>query len=204
MEWPKNLKKKKGASVCSSSSDAELLSLPGSVQLWERQMLHDWCLAPRKSILQRGNPGPATAVGLLPCVARKKRLKDSGLEFLAAEKCRGWAKGAHIAVLRGKQPWESWLPVPWRWIWGDHRENRNAQGDTLTSDPTTLVHVSHPGSTSPFSSWSNKIFHKNPLHSCNLLPPQHHYWSSPCTNYTHNTTQSFHPKNPSLFFPTHP
>lgn len=49
----KKSKEKKEASVCPSSSDAELVSLPGSVWLWERQMLPDWCLAPRKSILQK-------------------------------------------------------------------------------------------------------------------------------------------------------
>lgn len=169
-------------------------------------------LASRKSILQRGNPGPAIAVQFFPCPARKKRLKGSGLEFLAAESCTEWAKRAHIPVLRGKQPWESWCQCPGTvsetWT-GDHRENRNVQWPPQCRDPTTLSHVCHHGAApAPSPLWSLRAikasFTKIPFTPAAFCHPSTVPGPVHAQRALDNITQGFPPKNSPFFFPAHP
>lgn len=148
-----------------------------------------------------------------PLPSQKETTEGSGLEFLAAESCTEWAKRAHIPVLRGKQPWESWLPVPWHCVWDmDWRsqgEQERAEWPLQCHDPTTLPHICHHGAApAPSPLWSLRAikasFTKIPFtpavfcHPSTVPGPVHAQLT------LDNTPQGFPPKNSSFFFPTHP
>lgn len=93
-------------------------------------------LTPRKSILQRGNPGPAIAVQLLPCPARKKQLKAQDWSFWQLRVAWNGPRELTFQCFEESSPGRAGCQCPGTvsetWT-GDHRENRNVQSDPFSA-----------------------------------------------------------------------
>lgn len=214
----KKPKEKRGASVCSSSSDAELGCLPGSVQLWERQMLCDWWVASpwenhgwhhpakRESRFCHCSPAPP----FLP--SQKETTERFRTGVSGSWELHGLGQGSsHCSASRKAALGElaaTALALDLRHRLEITGEQQRAGLHPQCSHPTMLSCLSPGAAPAPSPLWSlgaiKASFTKIPFTPAVFCHPS----TIPGPVLEHltmdNTTQGFPPKNPSFFSPTHP